>query len=162
MRLMITDDLDEREKDQFNEATVTTVVSLDGIIRELHLTQAHYDELARLMGRYVQAGHEPGAGPVTDPAPEPPRGGQGSRREIPGTREFLARVRAYAAAHGIEVPTAGGRRATYKYSAELQVSIAQDLRRRAEGGDPQAAADLVMARRISFLPAEPGGAPPDA
>lgn len=157
LQLVMTDDLDEHENHVPRPATEVVVVSLDGIVRELHLTAAHYEEMRQVMGRYIDAGHEPGAGPVTVPEQLPARPGQGRRREVPGTRELLMKMRAFGADIGIEAPQVPGGHKSYTYPDDLQEKFILHLETRTREGDPAAAADLAMARRLGLPSYRPGG-----
>jgi Lsr2 len=164
MQFITTDDLDENEKDELNDIGddgETIVFSVDGRVRELHLTAAHAKEFRGVMQRYLAAGHEPGQQPLP-PAGDrpPPRKGQGRRREIPGTRDFYRGLREWAGRNGREVPMAGRSDAKKNYVYDKLTGPYLDwLRAEAEAGRDGgvAAAQLAMAGQLGLVTGVPAG-----
>lgn len=64
----VFDDLDFHEDGTRNEACVTVTVGLNGVWRELDLTEANEKEVRDTLDRLMAAGHEP------DETPAPPSG----------------------------------------------------------------------------------------
>ena len=163
MQLVVTDDLDEFEKHEFNDTGpdgVKDIVSLNGVAVELDLTAAHSAELHALLKRYLEAGHRPGEEPQP-PVPRIPdkRPGQGVRREIPGTRDFYRELREWAAANGLEIPQAGraDSKKNYVYTKLIPPYIAylqEQARSGKDGG--VAVARLAMAALLRLPGTEKG------
>jgi len=157
LRLVFTDDLDEAKgvSTEIGDDGETVILALDGTVRELHLTAAHAARLRGDVEPYLAAGHEPGAEPQPAPAPQQHFGPAGprQRREIPGTREFYAVLRAWAAEDGTEIETAPGRANTYVYPRELRLRYVTHLAKQAARGGPDgdaARARLAMAAVLGF------------
>lgn len=68
LQVVISDNLDLRERGEHTDAHETHTISLDGEIRRLDLTTEHSAELITFMRRYLDAGDEP------DSLPLPPEG----------------------------------------------------------------------------------------
>jgi hypothetical protein len=164
MRLAAYDNLDAAagRDTEVGDDGQTAVVSLNGWVRQLDLTKAHYDELCAVLQPYLDAGDEPGAGPVMEPAPVPgPLRGQGRRREIPGTRELYQDLRDWAAANGIVIKMAGrAPKKNYVYEGPgitLKQDYVNHLAKLAAAGGEEghaALARLAMTRLLGFP--EPG------
>ena len=172
MQFIVTDDLDEHEKGEFTEIGddgETIVFSIDGHVREVHLTPGHAEEFRGVMHRYVVAGHEPGQEPLPPGAPvtrdAPSRAkykirGQGRRRELPGTRDFYRGLREWARADGREVPTAGRQdnKKNYVYDKLLGPYLAWLEREAKDGRDGGvAAAQLAIAKTLGLVTGAPAG-----
>lgn len=69
LQVIISDNLDHHEKGIHTDASRKHVISLDGEVRELDLTEEHSGELVALMRRYLDAGDLPGTRP--DPPDQP-------------------------------------------------------------------------------------------
>jgi hypothetical protein len=165
MQLVVTDDLDEFEKHEFNDTGpdgAKDILSLNGIVVELDLTPAHSAELHALLKRYLEAGHRPGEEPQPAvPRMPSPRPGQGVRREIPGTRDFYRELREWADEHGIEIPQAGtqGSKKNYVYTRVIPAYIAHLKDVAAEGKDGGVAAARLAMAALLRLPGTEGGQP---
>ena len=166
MQFITTDDLDEHEKGEFTDIGddgETIIFSLDGRVRELHLTRAHAEEFRGGMHRYVVAGHEPNQAPLPPGTPAardaPSRAryktsGQGRRRELPGTRDFYRGLREWAAASNLEVPMAGRNDAkkNYVYDKLLGPYLSWLEREAHDGKDGGvAAAQLAIAGQLGLV-----------
>jgi hypothetical protein len=169
MQLLFTDDLDEAAGvlTDIGPDGQVVVLAIDGFVRELHLTSAHAEQLRAEMKPWISAGHEPGL------APEPPARvelgrrrmtGQGKRRELPGTREFLRHAREYCQDAGIDIPQAGrdDNKKNYVYTTDAKDAYLAHLMReanRAEDGGA-AAAELAVAAQLGWrtpYPPPPAG-----
>jgi Lsr2 len=161
IQIILVDNLDEHDgtlTDIGNDGE-THVVSLDGVVRELHLTKEHSDQLREDMALYLAAGHQPGAQPEMPPLPGSAEAereqlkGQGRRREIPGTRDFYRELREWAAEAGIDIPVSAKRpgKNNYKYGGVLSRYLAHLEETAAAGRDGgTAAVRLDMARRLGL------------
>ena len=163
IQLIVTDDLDDHESNgkiltDIGDDGEKVILSLDGVVRELDLTAPHAAELRANMRRYLAAGHAPGQEPQQPDAPEKDHRhmkGQGRRREIPGTRDFLREMREFAEARGIKVPNNSTRpgKKNYVYSDALKqeyIAHLQALARIGRDGGV-AAARLGLARVLGLL-----------
>ena len=159
MQLIGADDLDWHESKAHTDADETLVVAIGPDvrhlkIRELDLTAGHAGELRAALKRYLDAGHDPDE---ELPSP-PPRGvpadrpGQGRRREVPGTRLFLARLREFAEASGDPVPAATGKsgKTNYKPRRDQYAAFTAHLRQRSAAGDIKAAGLLMTGRQMKL------------
>jgi hypothetical protein len=166
LQFIVTDNLDEADGKQTDTGPdgETHVISLDGVIRELHLTPEHSAGLRAVMAPYLQAGHQPGAQPEMPPLPGSDEArreqlkGQGRRRELPGTRDFYRELREWAGGEGIEVPKAGRQdgKQNYRYEGVMPRYLAYlegTAAARRDGG--VAAARLDMARLLGLYPLPP-------
>ena len=61
LQLVLSDDLDYARTGERVAADETVVIALDGKTRELDLTAVHAKELRRILGPYMEAGHDPAA-----------------------------------------------------------------------------------------------------
>lgn len=166
LQYVLTDDLDEQDKVLTDIGTdgETHVVSLDGVVRELHLTKEHADQLREDLAPYLKAGHQPGAQPEMPPPPgsEDARReklrGQGRRRELPGTRDFYRELREWAEERGTPVKQHGrvNGKQNYIYGELLPDYLEYLTVTAAAGRDGGvAAARLDMARQLGLLPLHP-------
>lgn len=164
MQLIIGDDLDWHESKAHIDADETLVVAIGPDvrhlkIRELDLTAGHAGELRAALKRYLDAGHDPDE-ELPSPPPRgvlPDRPGQGRRREVPGTRLFLTRLREFAEASGDPVPAATGKsgKTNYKPRRDQYAVFIAHLRQRSAAGDIEAAGLLMTGRQMKLGVPEP-------
>jgi hypothetical protein len=133
------------------------IISLDGQVRELDLTAENAAHLRADMAPWLNAGHAPGQPPqlpaAAQPADQRHQKGQGRRREIPGTRDFLREMREFAEVQGIKVPMADRQgKKNYVYTDFLKEEYTLHLQARARDGDSVAAARLALARMLGLIP----------
>jgi hypothetical protein len=163
MQLVVTDDKDEFDSagkvlTDIGDDGEKVIISLDGQVRELDLTAENAAHLRADMAPWLNAGHAPGQPPqlpaAAQPADQRQQKGQGRRREIPGTRDFLREMREFAEAQGIDVPQNGTRpgKKNYVYSDILKEEYTLHLQARARDGDSVAAARLALARMLGLIP----------
>jgi hypothetical protein len=91
------DDLDRVEKDTRTRADVEVHLGLDGEWLVLDLTQAHEDELRRVLARYLAAGSRPDKPPV-------PRRSRAVDNPRTRRQAWNGRVREWARLEHIEIP----------------------------------------------------------
>lgn len=159
IQIILTDNLDEQrgEVTDIGPDGETVVISLNGVVRELHLTKAHAEQLDADIGPYLAAGHQPGKQPEMPPLPGSAENRReqlkGRRRELPGTRDFYRELREWAAGEGIDVPKVGKRpgKPNYRYDGALPRYLAYLEETAAAGRDGGvAAARLDMARQLGL------------
>jgi hypothetical protein len=112
------DDLDWTYLDKtLTTAAVTVTVGLDGVWRELDLSDPHNTEVREQLGRWMRAGRVPGSEEVT-PAGKRLGRPPGTQRTIaPETLAEGKAMRAFANEHGIRYITKAGK---YYYSVKLR------------------------------------------
>jgi hypothetical protein len=163
IQIIVVDNLDEQAGTltDIGDDGETHVVSLDGVVRELHLTKEHADRLRGDMAPYLEAGHQPGAQPEMPPLPgagevrREQLKGRGRRREIPGTRDFYRELRQWAAGAGIDIPVNGNRphKQNYRYEDVMPRYLAHLEETAAAGRDGGVAAARLDMARLLGLPA---------
>lgn len=120
--VVIYDDLDYCRDGTKTVAERTVTIGLDGVWRELDLSEVRYTELQKLLGPYLEAGHPPAEAPKRN---DPLRG----RRNTP---EFAYRkaLREFATANGFRYITETGK---YYYSKKLKAAYDEYLAKAAAG-----------------------------
>src|SRR6516165_6873695 len=104
MQYVTTDDRDEfdsagRILNDIGDDGETIIISLGGKVRALDLKAENAARLREDMRPWMAAGHDPGQEPL-HPDAQKPKNSQGSRREIPGTRDFYRELREWVEASG--------------------------------------------------------------
>lgn len=113
----VWDDLDYAGEGLKNEAAITVTVGLNGVWRELDLSQANHDSVQQMLKRWMDAGHPP----ETEP-----RAGDPKRRDKAAPEFAYGRgLREFAEKHGYRYRTETGK---YYYSVALKRAYAEHLK----------------------------------
>jgi len=121
-QIRIYDDLDHARDKSKNEAAHTVTVGLNGVWRELDLSEDHHKELIALLQPYQDAGHVP----AEAPKPNDPLRGKRSSPEF----AYMQGMREFAKANNLRYVTSTGK---FYYSTSLRKAYAEHLAKEARG-----------------------------